>query len=135
VVVTNVIRLEVLRQAGLHKPALRRHLSVEPVPTENSIRVESVESSRLCEIIVLSTLNPRLVALFALLASRFRTRTSLQTEVLALRHQLAVLEVSPPRRLRFKALDKDTPEPRAVEPADRGRVLAIPQVGGLHHRY
>jgi len=33
------------------------------------------------------------------------------------------------------ALDKDTPEPRAVEPADRGRVLTIPQVGGLHHRY
>ena|SRR6516162_7446723 len=33
------------------------------------------------------------------------------------------------------ALDQDTPEPRAVEPAERGRVLAIPQVGGLHHRY
>ena len=74
----------------------------------------------LCEIMVLSTMNPRLVALFALLASSFRTRASLQTEVLALRHQLAVLQVSTPRRLRFKALDKDTPEPRAVEPADRG---------------
>jgi len=28
-----------------------------------------------------------------------------------------------------------TPEPRAVEPLEQGRVVAIPQVGGLHHRY
>lgn len=33
------------------------------------------------------------------------------------------------------ALSKDTPEPREVEPPERGRVVAIPQVGGLHHRY
>jgi transposase InsO family protein len=33
------------------------------------------------------------------------------------------------------ALDKDAPEPRTVQPPDQGRVLAIPQVGGLHHRY
>ena len=33
------------------------------------------------------------------------------------------------------ALDHDTPEPMAVEPVEQGRVLAIPQVGGLHHRY
>jgi transposase InsO family protein len=33
------------------------------------------------------------------------------------------------------ALDKDAPEPRAVEPPDRGRVVALPHVGGLHHRY
>ena len=31
------------------------------------------------------------------------------------------------------ALGKDAPEPRAV--MERGRVVAIPQVGGLHHRY
>jgi putative transposase len=32
-------------------------------------------------------------------------------------------------------LDKDTPESRPVQPPDLGPVFAIPQVGGLHHRY
>src|SRR6266850_4141874 len=32
------------------------------------------------------------------------------------------------------SLDKDPPEPRAIQPP-HGRVIAIPQVGGLHHRY
>ena len=33
------------------------------------------------------------------------------------------------------ALAKDAPEPRAVETPAQGRVVAIPQVGGLHYRY
>ena len=33
------------------------------------------------------------------------------------------------------ALAKDTPEPRAVDRPEKGRIVAIPQVGGLHHRY
>jgi len=33
------------------------------------------------------------------------------------------------------ALDKDAPEPRRVEPPDRGQIVATPMVGGLHHRY
>jgi len=33
------------------------------------------------------------------------------------------------------ALDKDAPEPRAVEPPDHGRIVALPLLGGLHHRY
>ena len=33
------------------------------------------------------------------------------------------------------ALGKDAPQPRAVEPPERGPVAEIPQVGGLHHRY
>jgi hypothetical protein len=32
------------------------------------------------------------------------------------------------------SLNKDAPIPRPIAPAD-GRVVAIPQVGGLHHRY
>jgi putative transposase len=32
-------------------------------------------------------------------------------------------------------LAKDSPEPRSVQPEHMGRVLALPQVGGLHHRY
>src|SRR5438309_6166568 len=33
------------------------------------------------------------------------------------------------------ALDKDAPESRAVQPPEQGRIISIPQVGGLHHRY
>ena len=33
------------------------------------------------------------------------------------------------------SLEKDSPETRAVQTADAGRIVAIPQVGGLHHRY
>ena len=32
-------------------------------------------------------------------------------------------------------LNKDAPLPRPVAPPTAGRVMAIPQVGGLHHRY
>src|SRR5215472_15372817 len=33
------------------------------------------------------------------------------------------------------SLDKDAPIPRAVQPAALGRVIELPEVGGLHHRY
>ena len=33
------------------------------------------------------------------------------------------------------SLAKDAPEPRPVHSPERGAVVAIPQVGGLHHRY
>ena len=33
------------------------------------------------------------------------------------------------------SLDHNAPEPRAVEGPERGRVVAEPMVGGLHHRY
>jgi transposase InsO family protein len=33
------------------------------------------------------------------------------------------------------ALGKDAPAARAIEPAGAGRVVARPEVGGLHHRY
>ena len=33
------------------------------------------------------------------------------------------------------ALDKDAPIPRAVTPPGDGDIVAIPHVGGLHHRY
>jgi putative transposase len=32
-------------------------------------------------------------------------------------------------------LQKDTPEPRPVQAPEAGRIVAIPEVGGLHHRY
>jgi putative transposase len=33
------------------------------------------------------------------------------------------------------SLEKDTPASRSVQPPDLGQVIALPQVGGLHHRY
>jgi hypothetical protein len=33
------------------------------------------------------------------------------------------------------ALDKDAPIPRPVTPPAGGDIVAIPEVGGLHHRY
>ena len=33
------------------------------------------------------------------------------------------------------SLAKDSPESREVQPPELGRIVAIPQVGGLHHRY
>ncbi len=33
------------------------------------------------------------------------------------------------------SLAKDTPEARPVQAAEGGRIVAIPQAGGLHHRY
>jgi transposase InsO family protein len=32
-------------------------------------------------------------------------------------------------------LNKDSPEPREVQSPDKGRIVEIPKVGGLHHRY
>jgi len=33
------------------------------------------------------------------------------------------------------SLAKDCPDGRPIQPPNRGKVIAIPQVGGLHHRY
>jgi hypothetical protein len=33
------------------------------------------------------------------------------------------------------SLGKDAPEPRPAQPLETRRVVTVPQVGGLHHRY
>jgi transposase InsO family protein len=33
------------------------------------------------------------------------------------------------------SLGKDSPVPRPIQPPEMGPVVAVPQVGGLHHRY
>ena len=33
------------------------------------------------------------------------------------------------------AQPESAPEPRAIQPPEMGSVVALPQVGGLHHRY
>jgi transposase InsO family protein len=34
-----------------------------------------------------------------------------------------------------RGLNQDCPEPRDVEPPEQGKVIALPVLGGLHHRY
>src|SRR5260370_34936467 len=51
-------------------------------------------------------MNSLVVALFALVASSFRTRASLHAEILALRHQLAVFQKNAPHRLRLQRSDR-----------------------------
>ena len=34
-----------------------------------------------------------------------------------------------------QSLANDCPAPRAIEPPEMGKVIALPEVGGLHHRY
>lgn len=33
------------------------------------------------------------------------------------------------------SLDKDCPHTRPIQPPRSGEIIAMPQVGGLHHRY
>ena len=33
------------------------------------------------------------------------------------------------------SLGKDSPVPRSIQPPEKGSVVAVAQVGGLHHRY
>lgn len=33
------------------------------------------------------------------------------------------------------SLEMDCPKPRAVEPSETGDLIAVPEVGGLHHHY
>ena len=33
------------------------------------------------------------------------------------------------------SLEKDSPDGRAIHPPELGRIVAVPMVGGLHHRY
>jgi putative transposase len=39
------------------------------------------------------------------------------------------------RHRTHRALDRDCPVPRPVEEAEQGKVIELPLVGGLHHRY
>jgi len=33
------------------------------------------------------------------------------------------------------SLDKDAPDSRPIAPPGSGRIVSVPEVGGLHHRY
>ena len=52
-----------------------------------------------------------------------------------LRRLLRAYEAYHHRSRTHLARCKDAPEPRVVEPPSAGRVHAVAEVGGLHHRY
>ncbi len=72
-----------------------------------------------------STMLPVLLAVLASFRSPFRGRAALQAELFALRH----------RTRTHLALQKDAPDPRVAHQRELGEVTALPEVGGLHHRY
>ncbi len=67
-----------------------------PVDTEKPVRIENAGFRSVREIIIVSTMSPFFIALLALVASTFRTRAAQQAEIVALRHQIAVLQQSAP---------------------------------------
>ena len=80
------------------------------------------------------------------LFSAFQSHSGLVLENLALRHQLAVLkrQACKPKllssdRLLWVGLRRiwphDCPLSGPVEPPDQGDIIALPWLGGLHHRY
>jgi hypothetical protein len=88
---------------------IRVHLCVAKIPpvhTENFVRIESTNLTAVCEIIIVFTMSPVFIALLALAGSTFQTRAAQQAEIAALRHQIAVLQRSAPRRLRLKQSDR-----------------------------
>jgi len=100
-----------------------------------------------------------------LIRALFQNRPSLALENLPLRQQLAILRqsVKRPKLCRrdrlfwvvlrrywdgwdaslllvnrsrpHLSLERNAPLPRNIEPPSQGRVISIPQVGGLHHLY
>jgi hypothetical protein len=84
-----------------------------------------------------------LTTLLAMLSSIFRSRAALEVENLALRHQIGVLQRSTRKRPKLNSgdrllwicLSRLWRDWRAIQPPEIGSVVALPQVGGLHHRY
>src|SRR5947207_3043728 len=77
-----------------------------PVDPENPVRIENAGFRSVREIIIVSKMSPFFIALLALVSSTFRARAALQAEIVALRHQIAVLQQSAPRRLRLRQSDR-----------------------------
>jgi len=50
------------------------------------------------------------------------------------RHLHSFIDYYHPSRTHL-GLEKDSPEPKPVQPPASGRVIAIPELGGTHHRY
>jgi putative transposase len=84
----------------------RRAIFRSPVLAENSVGFENAEVPIVRVIMVATMMSSLFIALFAFVSSSFRTRAALQTEILALRHQLTVVQKNAPRRLRLHRTDR-----------------------------
>jgi hypothetical protein len=71
---------------------LARAGRIAPVLTENPVGSENAQVTIIRGIMVATMMSSLFISLFAFVASSFRTRGALQAEILALRHQLAVLQ-------------------------------------------
>jgi hypothetical protein len=78
---------------------------------------------------------PLLIALFAALRCTVRSRLELEAEILALRHQLAVLQRQAPRRPRLGRTDRMLWVRLSRMWPACGTVVQIPHLSGLHHHY
>ena len=85
-----------------------------------------------------------LTTLLGTLPSMFRSRAVLALENLdrvivfheaSLRRILASYLDYYHRSRTHLSLGKDLPEPREIQPPEMRSVVALPEVGGLHHRY
>ena len=76
------------------------------VHIENFVRTDNAYVTTVCEIIIALKMSPVFIALVALVGSTFQTSAAKQAEIAALRHQIAVLQRSAPRRLRLKQSDR-----------------------------
>lgn len=74
--------------------------------TENFVRTDNAYVTTVCEIIIALKMSPVFIALVALVGSTFQASAAKQAEIAALRHQIAVLQRSAPRRLRLKQSDR-----------------------------
>ena len=92
--------------AGHAAPSTRRLWTQQPVPTKNSVLIEPVELER-SSISFVNAMLATILSRFFSIRQGLRTRAALQAEILALRHQLLVLQRSTrSRKLRLGVADR-----------------------------
>jgi hypothetical protein len=107
------ISSEARGQDALQVGELTRGLGISPeivakgevVPTENSVHLVAIELAGL-GLISCTDMRASVIGLLATIRSSLRTRAELEIEILALRHQLAVLQQAAPRRLQLTRTDR-----------------------------
>jgi len=89
-----------------HPPTAQLRLERPVVPTEYSVRVVAVAVADQRLIPFSNRMTAPFIAVLASLRASIRSRLELAAEILALRHQLAVLQRTSPKRPRFRPIDR-----------------------------